>query len=797
MANIAEILCGSATHYLAPRSVTDSVSVHLHMLVKDDVAIDKDLHESLQHLKAWDSQATLQSERMTLQSQIESGVQGANRLMQQMKDSAKDLYFAIFDQAEELLAQSQAAEAAQEKRIKKPNVQMELFQEFDMSIDRMATAQLGKQADRSRVPELLQGRFDRLIDDAAANAPDSPKSCAKPPRRSSVSLLLPTDSSAEFESVLENLQPLLDSVIQRIRIADTNSARMTDEHLRYDVSSAVFNSDKMASGDFVKEQLCIYDGQPMAGYPQGKPVGLGMHVQAIAHNATAHLWRFYKAVIRTLFDELSGVCGRQAEVSSQVDALCSLLGRADVMTITEDVKQAVVAETDARICRLIDLRRQLRRKEAEILTMCTDCLMLDVRNSIRDRAQVIAEDNRAHGGSEWRGADGAAAAMAAAGGGGRPRAISRSGSNREAMQAALEGLSESERRTWSLLEINFGEVKLDKRIGQGATGIVHRGTYQAQDVAIKIFKTQDDMDEDEIKDFREEVKHLFDTRCPYIVMMVGVCTVPPNMSIMTEYMPRGSLYDILHKQKGPVDFRRRMRMLLDAIKGMQYLMHRRIVHRDLKSQNLLVDRSFKVKVADFGLARMSRDTHVETVNGGAGTPGWMAPEVLRGEPFGSKADVYSFGVVVWETVVREVPWHGARNAQIVCSVGMREERLPLTHEAFTQHPYLKTLCTKCFSENPDARLDFEQICGAFTKFMQELLQLPVGASTAPPAPAPAPVPSPQPQLQPAPSPQPAPEPEPQSPPVVVVPVPAPEPEAEPGSEPEPEPAPEPEVEPAA
>jgi len=161
--------------------------------------------------------------------------------------------------------------------------------------------------------------------------------------------------------------------------------------------------------------------------------------------------------------------------------------------------------------------------------------------------------------------------------------------------------------------------------------------------------------------------------------------------------------------------------------------------------------------------------------------------------------VYSFGVVVWETVVREVPWHGARNAQIVCCVGMREERLPLTHEAFEQHPYLKTLCTECFSESPEARPNFEQICGAFTGFMQKLLQLPVGASTAPPAPAPAPVPSPQPQLQqpaqepePEPSPQPAqePEPEPQPPPGEVVPAPAmgPEPEPAPPSEPEPEPA---------
>merc|ERR1711939_425048 len=162
-----------------------------------------------------------------------------------------------------------------------------------------------------------------------------------------------------------------------------------------------------------------------------------------------------------------------------------------------------------------------------------------------------------------------------------------------------------------------------------------------------------------------------------------------------------------------------MRMLLDVIKGMQYLGFKKIVHRDLKSQNLLVDRSFKVKVADFGLARLSEDTHVKTVNGGAGTPAWMAPEVLRGDEFTAKADVYSFGVVVWESVVREVPWHGARNAQIVCCVGMREERLPLTHQDFVQYGYLRALCTACFAEAPQERPNFDQTCEAFTAFLQK------------------------------------------------------------------------------
>ena len=105
-----------------------------------------------------------------------------------------------------------------------------------------------------------------------------------------------------------------------------------------------------------------------------------------------------------------------------------------------------------------------------------------------------------------------------------------------------------------------------------------------------------------------------------VVQMMGVCTIPPNMSIITEFLPRGSMYDLLHKQAAAIPFARRMRMMLDVIKGMQYLSHKRIVHRDLKSQNLLVDRSWKVKVADFGLSREKKDSFVKTINGAAGTP---------------------------------------------------------------------------------------------------------------------------------------------------------------------------------
>eukprot|EP01052_Picozoa_sp_SAG31_P017600 SAG31_NODE_1212_length_9370_cov_2.848452_2_plen_327_part_00 len=319
------------------------------------------------------------------------------------------------------------------------------------------------------------------------------------------------------------------------------------------------------------------------------------------------------------------------------------------------------------------------------------------------------------------------------------------------LNTALQTATESEltqqmsASRWSELEIDFAELQVHRRVGAGASGIVHKGTHRGQDVAIKIFKDQEMMTDEELKEFHDEVAVMANMRCSYIVLLVGVCSVPPNISIITEYMPRGSMYDILHKSAKPLEYMRKLRMILDVIKGMVYLESSRYVHRDLKSQNLLLDRSFRVKVADFGLARYTQLSHVDTANGSAGTPGWMAPEVLRGEQFNIKADVYAFGVVVWETIMQVLPWHGLLNAQvgpqffcgdryirlnifcclqIVCAVGLRQERLALdAHEEDGKTPkfddFMRQLCTDCWQEDPRLRPSFAQLCDRFTAYMTE------------------------------------------------------------------------------
>jgi serine/threonine protein kinase len=213
-------------------------------------------------------------------------------------------------------------------------------------------------------------------------------------------------------------------------------------------------------------------------------------------------------------------------------------------------------------------------------------------------------------------------------------------------------------------EILWEDLIIGERIGQGSYGKVYRADWQGSDVAVKVFLDQD-LKVEALDEFRREVAIMRRLRHPNVVLFMGAVTVPPNLSIVTEFCPRGSLYRLLHRPNRELDERRRVRMALDVVKGMNYL-HRSsppIVHRDLKSPNLLVDKNWTVKVCDFGLSRLKHNTFL-TSKSSAGTPEWMAPEVLRNELSDEKSDVYSFGVILWELATLQQPWAGMNPIQV-------------------------------------------------------------------------------------------------------------------------------------
>ncbi|KAE9601497.1 hypothetical protein Lal_00040533 [Lupinus albus] len=255
-------------------------------------------------------------------------------------------------------------------------------------------------------------------------------------------------------------------------------------------------------------------------------------------------------------------------------------------------------------------------------------------------------------------------------------------------------------------EILWEDLTIGEQIGQGSCGTVYHALWYGSDVAVKVFSKQEYSD-DVIMSFRQEVSVMKRLRHPNILLFMGAVTSPQRLCIVTEFLPRGSLCRLLHRNTSKLDWRRRVHMALDIARGINYLHHSNppIIHRDLKSSNLLVDKNWTVKVGDFGLSRLKLETYLTTKTG-RGTPQWMAPEVLRNEPSDEKSDVYSFGVILWELATEKIPWENLNSMQVIGAVGFMNQRLEIPKEV---DPRWASIIESCFHSDPTCRPTFQEL----------------------------------------------------------------------------------------
>nr|GMC65872.1 serine/threonine-protein kinase STY17-like [Ipomoea batatas] len=252
-------------------------------------------------------------------------------------------------------------------------------------------------------------------------------------------------------------------------------------------------------------------------------------------------------------------------------------------------------------------------------------------------------------------------------------------------------------------EIDARLLKFENKVASGTFGDLYKGTYCSQDVAIKVLKAEH-LNVDMLKEFSQEVFIMRKIRHKNVVQFIGACTRQPNLCIVTEFMSRGSVYSFLHKQKGNFKLPTLLKVAIDVSKGMSYLHQNKIIHRDLKTANLLMDEHGVVKVADFGVARVQAQTGVMTAE--TGTYRWMAPEVIEHKPYDHKADVFSFGIVVWELLTGEIPY--AFLTPLQAALGVVQQGLRPTVPKDT-HPKIVELLEKCWQPDPNQRPEFSEI----------------------------------------------------------------------------------------
>ncbi|KAF9688034.1 hypothetical protein SADUNF_Sadunf02G0155000 [Salix dunnii] len=225
--------------------------------------------------------------------------------------------------------------------------------------------------------------------------------------------------------------------------------------------------------------------------------------------------------------------------------------------------------------------------------------------------------------------------------------------------------------------IDFSELTVGTRVGIGFFGEVFRGVWNGTDVAIKVFLEQD-LTAENMEDFCNEISILSCLRHPNVILFLGACTKPPRLSMVTEYMEMGSLYYLIHLsgQKKQLSWRRKLKMLRDICRGLMCIHRMKIVHRDLKSANCLVNKHMTVKICDFGLSRVMTDSPIRD-SSSAGTPEWMAPELIRNELFTEKCDIFSLGVIMWELCTLNRPWEGVPPERVVYAVANEGSRLEI------------------------------------------------------------------------------------------------------------------------
>ncbi|PKU62809.1 receptor-like protein kinase HSL1 isoform X1 [Dendrobium catenatum] len=205
-------------------------------------------------------------------------------------------------------------------------------------------------------------------------------------------------------------------------------------------------------------------------------------------------------------------------------------------------------------------------------------------------------------------------------------------------------------------ETIFHSLTDENLVGSGGGGKVYRVSLNRETVAVKKIYNARKLDSTLEKQFEAEVKILGSIRHANIVNLLCCISSENSKLLVYEYLQNGSLDRWLHRQQRgnapPLDWPTRLQIAFGAARGLCYMHHDcfpPIIHRDVKSSNILLDPEFKAKIADFGLARiLEKGGEPETVSAMAGSFGYMAPECGKIRKVSEKVDVYSFGVVLLE-----------------------------------------------------------------------------------------------------------------------------------------------------
>ncbi|XP_060099523.1 receptor-interacting serine/threonine-protein kinase 2 [Heteronotia binoei] len=292
------------------------------------------------------------------------------------------------------------------------------------------------------------------------------------------------------------------------------------------------------------------------------------------------------------------------------------------------------------------------------------------------------------------------------------------------------GLSSSGEASWSpssisctLPTISSNKLPDLRFISRGTYGTVSSARHADWRIPVAVKCLQGPLLESDRKSLLKEAEILHQARFSYILPILGICNEPEFLGIVTEYMPNGSLNQLLHgKYIYPdIAWPLRFRMLYEIALGVNYLhnMSPPLLHHDLKTQNILLDSEFHVKIADFGLSKwrmvsISQSRGEKTMSEG-GTIIYMPPEDYNPNQktrASAKHDIYSYAIIMWEVLARKQPFEDVINPLQIMYTVMQGKRPDTSEEYLPLHiPHrelMKTLIQNSWAQNPEERPSFSK-----------------------------------------------------------------------------------------
>jgi len=268
------------------------------------------------------------------------------------------------------------------------------------------------------------------------------------------------------------------------------------------------------------------------------------------------------------------------------------------------------------------------------------------------------------------------------------------------------------------LTISARDFYKEHKIGEGGYGVVFKGEWENIPVAIKELRTGK-MPDKVLAEFKNEAFIMAQYRHPNIVQLYGICLEQPYSMIM-EFLVNGSLFHWLHSSKR-LEWPKKYKISKDVAVGLAYLHKQNIIHRDIKSLNVLLDQQLNAKLSDYGLAKIKTYSGNTTAAAGkkqnVGTTVWKAPELFkRGSSCSNASDVYSYGMLLWEIASHKIPFEDADSPEIAQSWikdGEQETIPPDCPTAFAE------IIKLCWNQLPEARPSIAAIVQKLTQLVKE------------------------------------------------------------------------------